>query len=119
MFVFSSSVFLFFVFLRLEISLLIILIVELISSYLNGSRTLSDEKMSYLVISRPANANTEQKEEGTYSLLFCAPHYIGDGSSLHQCTHELFVLLTNSNLSAPIEQDKVHWVLIVFTGPSQ
>ncbi|KAE9398880.1 hypothetical protein BT96DRAFT_920493 [Gymnopus androsaceus JB14] len=72
---------------------------ELISNYLNGSRTLSDDKMSYMVISTPSKPKT-------YHLLLCAPHYIGDGSSLHQCAHDLFTLLDLLKLN----ETPVDWV---------
>ncbi|KAJ3934045.1 MAG: hypothetical protein NXY57DRAFT_996212 [Lentinula lateritia] len=69
---------------------------ELISNYLNGSRTLSDERMSYLVISTSSDLEpSTNNDEGKYDLLMCAPHFIGDGASLHQCTHELMTLLSS------------------------
>ncbi|KAJ4477533.1 hypothetical protein J3R30DRAFT_229929 [Lentinula aciculospora] len=70
---------------------------ELISNYLNGPRTLSDERMSYLVVSTSAHPEPPTPDdEGKYDLLMCAPHFIGDGASLHQCTHELMTLLASS-----------------------
>ncbi|KAF9074229.1 hypothetical protein BDP27DRAFT_1288213 [Rhodocollybia butyracea] len=68
---------------------------ELISNYLNGPRTLSDERMSYLVISTSTVPQVSD-EEGTYDLFMCAPHFIGDGASLHQCTHDLLTLLSST-----------------------
>ncbi|KAF9060310.1 hypothetical protein BDP27DRAFT_1339876 [Rhodocollybia butyracea] len=68
---------------------------ELISNYLNGPRTLSDERMSYLVISTSTVPQVSD-EEGTYDFFMCAPHFIGDGTSLHQCTHDLLTLLSST-----------------------
>ncbi|CCM03131.1 uncharacterized protein FIBRA_05252 [Fibroporia radiculosa] len=87
---------------------------ELIDSYLNGSRTLSNERLSYLVVSQPADSimptpprtpspsrtartNTEvaQSESGEYQydLLICAMHFLGDGMALHQFANDFFGLL--------------------------
>ncbi|KAG5652510.1 hypothetical protein H0H81_004782 [Sphagnurus paluster] len=117
---------------------------ELISNYMNGARTLSDQHLSYLVISAsprspyayasttstsagsappaaapaptnpdpvhdwlqhppaqgPAPGSVEEAQaqlegEAEYDLLMCAPHYTGDGTSLHQATHDLLVLLAS------------------------
>ncbi|KAE9398879.1 hypothetical protein BT96DRAFT_920492, partial [Gymnopus androsaceus JB14] len=86
---------------------------ELISNYLNGSRTLSDEKMSYMVISTPSTSNSSPQELKTYNLLLCAPHYIGDGSSLHQCVHDLFELLVGERETEDLlklNETAVDWV---------
>ncbi|KZT30818.1 hypothetical protein NEOLEDRAFT_1144356 [Neolentinus lepideus HHB14362 ss-1] len=87
---------------------------ELISSYLNGPRTLSNERLSYLILSQPSSqlipsppvtptlsssSEDSQKEspsseyEGTYDLLICAAHFLGDGMALHQFAHDFFTLL--------------------------
>ncbi|CAK5264954.1 unnamed protein product [Mycena citricolor] len=65
---------------------------DLIDSYLNGPRTLSSERLSYLIISEPEQ---DESEDGTrnFDLLVCAAHYIGDGMALHQFSNELFTLL--------------------------
>ncbi|ORY69307.1 hypothetical protein BCR35DRAFT_269770, partial [Leucosporidium creatinivorum] len=68
---------------------------ELLDSYLNGSRTLSDERLSYLVFSTPETsflpADLEQEQE--YDMhLFCT-HFLGDGMALHTTANELFTLL--------------------------
>ncbi|GLB39880.1 hypothetical protein LshimejAT787_0703900 [Lyophyllum shimeji] len=69
---------------------------DLILNYMNGPRTLSDSHLSYLVISTPGTTSTTdeyEQGEGEYDLLMCAPHFTGDGTSLHQCTHDLLALL--------------------------
>ena len=61
---------------------------------MNGPRTLSNARLSYLAISSP---NVDGcSEEYNYDLLMCAPHFTGDGMSLHQCTHDLLELLASS-----------------------
>ncbi|KAG6901738.1 hypothetical protein C0995_008392 [Termitomyces sp. Mi166 len=72
---------------------------ELISGYMNGPRTLSNAHLSYLVISSPnlGSCNIDDVSgEHDYDLLMCAPHFTGDGTSLHQCTHDLLALLASS-----------------------
>ncbi|KAJ3785522.1 hypothetical protein GGU10DRAFT_312740 [Lentinula aff. detonsa] len=87
---------------------------ELISNYLNGPRTLSDERMSYLVISTPSHPEpSTDDDEGKYDLLMCAPHFIGDGASLHQCTHELLALLASPQTTHDLMQSLIqpsNWV---------
>ncbi|KAF5366062.1 hypothetical protein D9757_012394 [Collybiopsis confluens] len=77
---------------------------DLISNYLNGPRTLSDERMSYLVISNPMESIYDDGHNGQFELLMCAPHFIGDGASLHQCTHEFVTLLASPQSSYDLLQ---------------
>ncbi|KAI0328141.1 hypothetical protein GY45DRAFT_1022035 [Cubamyces sp. BRFM 1775] len=93
---------------------------ELIDDYLNGPRTLSNTKLSYLIVAEtptspglmptpprtpsPSSAalfdvemsseddiHVEQQRE--YELLICAMHFLGDGMALHQFANDLFGLL--------------------------
>ncbi|KAF9011776.1 hypothetical protein BDQ17DRAFT_1233401 [Cyathus striatus] len=66
---------------------------ELIFEYMNGSRVLSDDYLSYLVIS--SSKVDEKDRHQHFDLLMCAPHFTGDGSSLHQSTHDLLSLLAS------------------------
>jgi hypothetical protein len=70
---------------------------ELIDSYLNGPRTLSNERLSYLIVSEPGVAThaglltpppTPMLDmtgppvlngDRQYEVLICAAHFIGDG----------------------------------------
>ncbi|KAF5373111.1 hypothetical protein D9758_001718 [Tetrapyrgos nigripes] len=87
---------------------------ELIHDYMNGPRTLSNDHLSTLVISTPRQAKNSSAQETThYDLLMCAPHFAGDGSSLHQCSHELLALiasqLPDAQLSEEIRFGAVSW----------
>ena len=62
---------------------------------MNGPRTLCDEKLSYLIISLPEDGKETNSEFGEYDLLMCAPHFTGDGTSLHQSTHDFLSLLAS------------------------
>ncbi|KAG5650740.1 hypothetical protein H0H81_011184 [Sphagnurus paluster] len=71
---------------------------ELIDSYLNGPRTLSNDRISYLVVSFPqrdALTATTVKCE----FLICAAHFLGDGMALHQFANDFFSLLGSSTTS--------------------
>ncbi|KAJ7225260.1 hypothetical protein GGX14DRAFT_386181 [Mycena pura] len=89
---------------------------ELIDSYLNGPRTLSNERLSYLIVSQQPTAGESQTTETAdpvpqnFALLLCATHFIGgfieiytktiltdarlgDGMALHQLANDFFNLL--------------------------
>ncbi|KAG5647756.1 hypothetical protein DXG03_008479 [Asterophora parasitica] len=71
---------------------------ELIDSYLNGPRTLSNDRISYLMVSLPKESDgTTLKCE----FLMCAAHFLGDGMALHQFANDFFGLLGSS--STPTE----------------
>lgn len=87
----------------------------LIDSYLNGPRTLSNERLSYLVVSHTPTLDvdvqlptpplsprisTEAPAELSahdrvlnHELLICATHFIGDGMALHQFANDFFGML--------------------------
>lgn len=70
---------------------------------MNGPRLLSDNHLSYLIISTPSDA--DDATEGEYDLLMCAPHFTGDGTSLHQSTHELLALLASQKSDAELAEE--------------
>ncbi|KAJ7512508.1 hypothetical protein B0H11DRAFT_484253 [Mycena galericulata] len=76
---------------------------ELISTYMDGPRKLSNEYLSYLVISEGENAPGSDVSE--YNILMCAPHFIGDGTALHQSTHELLYLVTSNKTDAELAME--------------
>ena len=88
---------------------------ELIDAYLNGARTLSNDRLSYLIISSDsANTNvpTDHSLESVknYDLMICATHFLGDGMALHQFANDFFVILGSSvNETALLEKLTVEW----------
>lgn len=75
--------------------------IELIDAYLNGDRTLSNDRLSYLIISSDSantNISTDHNPESVknYDLLICATHFLGDGMALHQFANDFFVILGSS-----------------------
>lgn len=73
---------------------------ELIDSYLNGERTLSNDRLSYLVFSSSSSSpssscNDDDNPQTNFDLLICAAHWIGDGMALHTFANELFHLLSH------------------------
>ncbi|KAG8996935.1 hypothetical protein FRB93_000605 [Tulasnella sp. JGI-2019a] len=66
----------------------------LISSYLNGPRTLSNSELSALLVSSEPTLHADGEE---WNVLFCATHFIGDGMALHQTANDFFRLLAGSD----------------------
>ncbi|KAF8590086.1 hypothetical protein K439DRAFT_1628300 [Ramaria rubella] len=90
----------------------------LIDSYLNGPRTLSNDRVSFLVLSSPYFAPQATPslrsspdlapyslpnfiQECEFDLLICAAHFLGDSMSLHSFTNDLFSLLAASGCDSP------------------
>lgn len=69
---------------------------KLVSDYLNGPRLLSNENLSYLIISGPKDFG-ENGNMVDCDLLLCAPHFAGDGMSLHRSIHDFLSLLASSS----------------------
>jgi hypothetical protein len=69
----------------------------LIDSYLNGQRTLSNDRLSFLIVSSlqpfPLPNGTETENSQEFDLLICAAHFIGDGMALHTFANQFFGLL--------------------------
>ncbi|GAA5969180.1 hypothetical protein JCM11641_007500 [Rhodosporidiobolus odoratus] len=69
----------------------------LLDVYLNGSRTLSDCRLAYLVISTSAPTfASDSTEEQEYDFLLFSTHFLGDGMALHTTANEFFTLLGGS-----------------------
>jgi len=86
---------------------------ELIDSYLNGERTLSNDRLSYLILSSSSSSNDDDSAHTDFDLLICAAHWIGDGMALHTFANELFHLLGHhasdeSALMVLLEQEFKH-----------
>ncbi|CAL1695027.1 unnamed protein product [Somion occarium] len=86
----------------------------LIDSYLNGPRTLSNSRLSYLIVSSPSSHSiptppltptsaeelatdlqpaVERPEDKQHDILICAMHFLGDGMALHAFANDFFGLL--------------------------
>jgi len=72
---------------------------ELVSNHLNGTRTLSNDQLSCLVISQYDPTIPE------FHLFMCAPHFMGDGIPVHQSTHDLLVILASFKSDSELKQD--------------
>ncbi|KAK0465568.1 uncharacterized protein EV420DRAFT_1514945 [Desarmillaria tabescens] len=92
---------------------------ELIDSYLNGPRTLSTDRLSYLIISSvdegsslpsppstPIPSTTAPRDANpgvNHDILICATHFLGDGMALHQFANDFFGLLGSSKNEHELE----------------
>ena len=90
--------------------------IALIDAYLNGDRTLSNDRLSYLIISSdcantiiPTDHSLESVKKN-YDLMICATHFLGDGMALHQFANDFFVLLGSyMNEMALLEKLIIEW----------
>ncbi|KAK4055284.1 hypothetical protein OIV83_000567 [Microbotryomycetes sp. JL201] len=72
---------------------------DLLDDYLNGPRTLADNRLSFFVISSPEPQSTLDSADVPleyHFMLFCS-HFIGDGMALHATANEFFQLLTSGS----------------------
>jgi len=74
--------------------------IELIDSYLNGPRTLSNDRLSYLIVSTPEAPDTPSPN---HEFFICAAHFLGDGMALHQFANDFFTLLGSSKTIDELE----------------
>ena len=97
----------------------------LIDSYLNGPRTLSNDRLSYLFLSSaetmpltppatpvpssPHRVVVDQVSE--FDLLICAAHFLGDGMALHTFANDLFTLLAGDADGEPLSDAKLNAIL--------
>ncbi|KWU46754.1 hypothetical protein RHOSPDRAFT_14898 [Rhodotorula sp. JG-1b] len=73
----------------------------IISSYLNGPRTLSDDKLSQLTVSAPEkdydfSEGADGESPRDFDFYLFSTHFLGDGMALHSTAHEFFGLLSQS-----------------------
>jgi hypothetical protein len=76
--------------------------IELIDSYLNGPRTLSNDRLSYLVVSPHMSPTDSTENTGDCDFLICATHFLGDGMALHQFANDFFSLLGSSSTTSDL-----------------
>lgn len=107
---------------------------QLIDDYLNGKRTLSNQRLSYLVVSNGATglptppltpqlhspAEETSVSNPNYDLLICAAHFLGDGMALHQFANDFFSLLAaDKSLQELEEQLNEEWERHCRPGPGK
>nr|XP_018259757.1 uncharacterized protein I303_07825 [Kwoniella dejecticola CBS 10117]OBR81915.1 hypothetical protein I303_07825 [Kwoniella dejecticola CBS 10117] len=83
---------------------------DIIDTYLNGPRTLSDERLGYLVVKAPAAVNEAPLEKEEYEIMLCATHYLGDGMALHSFMNEFYTILgsdQSTELIASLIEEKL------------
>ncbi|KAJ7145201.1 hypothetical protein C8R43DRAFT_1013201 [Mycena crocata] len=79
---------------------------EMIEAYLNGPRTLSNDRLSYLIISNHGSLPTPAISEPgvqNFDLILCAAHFLGDGMALHQFANEFFSLVSSPRTAEDLE----------------
>ncbi|KIY47381.1 hypothetical protein FISHEDRAFT_24173, partial [Fistulina hepatica ATCC 64428] len=95
---------------------------ELIDTYLNGPRTLSNERLSYLILSgKNLDCNGFRLPNlEIYDLMICAAHFIGDGMALHQFANTFLETLSKKNeaeLESMLEKEWAFQLEKSFTLP--
>ncbi|TRM66058.1 hypothetical protein BD626DRAFT_486622 [Schizophyllum amplum] len=82
----------------------------LIDEYLNGPRTLHNDRISYLILSDtagtalptppaspgPHDSAANSRPRPNHDLLICATHFLGDGMALHTFANDFFGLIGGS-----------------------
>ncbi|GAA5918840.1 hypothetical protein JCM1841_002765 [Sporobolomyces salmonicolor] len=67
---------------------------DYLDAYLNGPRTLSDQRLAYLVLSTPEPTFSSASDEmQQYDFFLLSTHFLGDGMALHTTANEFFSLL--------------------------
>jgi len=69
---------------------------------MNGPRVLSNDRLSYLIISTPT---TEPADILNYNLFICAAHFIGDGAALNQSVHDLLCMVTSTKTDEELKRE--------------
>lgn len=68
----------------------------ILDTYLNGPRTLSDDILSFLLVSTPSSTFQRGDDEQEYDFHLFSTHFLGDGMALHTTANEFFTLLSSS-----------------------
>ena len=69
----------------------------ILTTYLNGERTLSNKRLAMLIVTVP------ETPEDEYEIMLCATHFLGDGMALHTFMNEFYTLLGSSRTIADFE----------------
>ncbi|KAH9475582.1 hypothetical protein JR316_0012699 [Psilocybe cubensis] len=87
---------------------------DLIHDYMNGPRVLSDEHLCHLVLSTAIPTAAAPPGHAEYDLFMCAPHFLGDGTSLHLATHDLLEILASTSTDDQLKYElnlDVNWIM--------
>lgn len=105
---------------------------DLVNTYLNGPRTLSNERLSYVVVATPVDTpdfpfatpnnsfahslanlallppmpslqNTSDGPGQEFHFLLAAPHCLGDGMALYRMSDEFFELLASDKTDVELQ----------------
>lgn len=71
--------------------------VDLIDSYLNGPRSLSNERLGMLCV--------KHVSEGKYEVMLCSTHFLGDGMALHTFMNEFYTLLGSKHTVSSLREE--------------
>lgn len=72
---------------------------DIVDTYLNGPRTLGNAALAKLILVAPAlytpppSPGRASAPDGSYELMLCATHFIGDGMALHTLMNDFYTLL--------------------------
>ncbi|KEI41481.1 uncharacterized protein L969DRAFT_85261 [Mixia osmundae IAM 14324] len=83
---------------------------DMLDSYLNGVRTLHDDKLAALLITSPQAEPIESEldTEREYDYWLFATHFLGDGMALHTFSNEFFGML-GGGLETLEAENKLMW----------
>ena len=90
-------------------------VIALIDAFLNGTRILANDRLSYLIISSEyANTSipTDHSLESvkSYDIMMYATHFLGDGMALHHLANDFFILLGSCmDETALLEKLTIEW----------
>lgn len=75
---------------------------DIVSTYLNGKRTLGDDMLACLIVRRGTRRDqhspqAEDAEMDDFEVMLCTTHFVGDGMALHTFMNELYGLLGGSH----------------------
>lgn len=70
---------------------------DIMSTYLNGPRTLANDRLAMLFVTSPEDPQDE------YEVMLCATHFLGDGMALHTFMNELYTLVGSDKSVADLQ----------------
>jgi len=71
--------------------------IDLIDEYLNGNRTLSNERLGMLFL--------KNNDKDEWEIMLTATHFLGDGMALHTLMNQFYILLSSTKTIKDLEGD--------------